>query len=87
VDPAEGAQGPQKGLPITQMAKDLGNPQTANILTMGIIAGLTKVITPEGAKEAIRKFFNGKGEKVIALNEKAFDLGYEKGVALQEETV
>ena len=59
----------------------------SSILTMGIIAGLTKVITPEGAKEAIRKFFNGKSEKVIALNEKAFDLGYEKGAALQEETV
>lgn len=87
VDPAECAQGPQKGLPITQMAKELGNPQTANILTMGIIAGLTGVISPEGAKEAIRRFFAEKSDKVIALNEKAFDLGYEKGEALQEETV
>ena len=81
----ESAAGPQKGLPITHMAKELGNPQTANILTMGAIAGLTQVITPEGAKEAIRKFFKGKSDKVIALNEKAFDLGYEKGIELREE--
>ena len=81
------AQGPQKGLPITQMAKELGNPQTTNILTMGIIAGLTKVITPEGAKEAIRKFFQGKSDKVIALNEKAFDRGYEEGAKLQEDAI
>ena len=54
VAPDAAAEGVQKGLPITRMAKELGNPQTANILTMGIIAGLTKVITPDGAKEAIR---------------------------------
>ena len=84
--PDEGAAGPQKGLPITQMAKELGNPQTANILTMGAIAALTGVITPDGAKEAIRRFFRGKSDKVIALNEKAFDLGYEKGLELQKES-
>ena len=27
----------------------------------------------------------GKSDKVIALNEKAFDLGYEKGIELREE--
>ena len=53
----------------------------------GIIAGLTRVITPEGAKEAIRKFFKGKSDKVIALNEKAFDLGYEEGAKLQEDAI
>jgi 2-oxoglutarate ferredoxin oxidoreductase subunit gamma len=86
VTPDEDAEGPQKGLAITQMAKELGNPQTANILTMGAIAGLTEVITPEGAKEAIRRFFKGKSDKVIALNEKAFDLGYEKGLELKKES-
>ncbi len=84
VSPDEAAD-PQKGLPLTKMAKDLGNPQTANILTMGAIAGITRVVSPEGAKEAIRRFFKGKSDKIIALNEKAFDLGYEKGCALREE--
>ena len=87
VTPAADAAGPQAGLPITKMAKELGNPQTANILTMGIIAGLTEVISPEGAKEAIRKFFRGKSDKVIALNEKAFDLGYEQGKQLGKEVL
>ncbi len=84
VSPDEAAD-PQKGLPLTKMAKELGNPQTANILTMGAIAGITRVVSPEGAKEAIRRFFKGKSDKIIALNEKAFDLGYEKGCALREE--
>ena len=48
-----------------------------------IVAG---VITPDGAKEAIRRFFRGKSDKVIAMNEKAFDLGYEKGLELQKES-
>ena len=87
VTPDADASGQQAGLPITRMAKELGNPQTANILTMGVIAGLTEVIGAESAKEAIRRFFRGKSEKVIALNEKAFDLGYEKGTQMREEGI
>ena len=49
------------------------------------VPGGYMVTTPEGAKEAIRKFFKGKSDNVIALNEKAFDLGYEKGIELREE--
>lgn len=72
----------EKGLPITHLARELGNPATANILTMGIIDGYLNIVTPEGAKETIRDFFQRKGEKVIALNEKAFDAGLQLGKEL-----
>ncbi len=85
VTPRDGGAACQLGVPITQMARELGNPAAANILTMGIIAGLMDVITPEGAKGAIRNFFGKKSEKVVLLNEQAFDLGYETGLKLKEQ--
>ena len=64
------------GVEISKMAKKLGNPATSNILTMGIVVGLLKLVNPESAKRSIRSFFSSKGYKVIALNEHAFDMGY-----------
>lgn len=80
-NPANAAN--EKGIAITKLAKEIGNPATANILTMGIIVGLLEVVTPSGAKGAIRGFFEKKGEKVVALNEKAFDAGLAVGAALK----
>lgn len=68
----------EKGIPITQLAKELGNPAVINILTMGIIVGYTNCISVEAAKQSIRLFFEGK-EKLIDLNFRAFDLGVEEG--------
>ncbi len=80
-DPAQAAH--EIGVPITKMAKEVGNPATANIITMGIIIGYTGAVSPEGAKDAIADFFSAKGEKITNLNLKAFDMGYEKGLALK----
>ena len=73
----------ERGVPISQMAKELGNPATANILTMGIILGQMGIVTPEGATSVIRKFFASKGEKVIELNLRAFNTGCAYGQQLQ----
>lgn len=69
----------EKGVAIRKMARELGNPATANILTMGIILGFLQMLSPEGAKEAIRSFFASKGEDTVTLNHRAFDLGYAYG--------
>ncbi len=73
----------ERGLAIEKMARELGNPATANIITMGIITGYLQVITQEGAEAAIAGFFKKKGDKVIALNLKAFAKGYELGEQLK----
>lgn len=73
----------ERGINITTIAKGLGNPAMANILTMGIIVGVLGVITPEGAKNAIGKFFSKKGEKVVGLNYAAFNAGLEIGQKLK----
>ena len=69
----------ERGVNITKLAKEVGHPAVANIITMGIIVGLLEVITVEGAEDAIRRFFGKRGEKMVALNCKAFEVGYEVG--------
>lgn len=73
----------ERGVAINKMAREIGNPATANILTMGMILGFLQILSPEGAKDAIRNFFTSKGEKVVALNHKAFDTGYAYGESMR----
>lgn len=69
----------QWGINITKISKELGNPAVANIVTLGIVAGVLNAVTAEGAKNAIRSFFGSRGEKIVALNCKAFDTGFAIG--------
>lgn len=70
-------KGQQFGYSITEIARELGNVKSANIIALGIILGKTGVLTKESVIEALKKQFTGK-EKVIDLNVKAL----EKGIAL-----
>ena len=65
-DPAETNK--EIGVPITKLAKEIGNPAVANIITLGIITGYTGVISSVGAKKQIDNFFGSKGDKILKLN-------------------
>ena len=65
------------GFPILSMARELGNPATANIIAMGIVAKRSGLVTTDAAKKAIARFFASRSQKVIDLNYKAFDMGYD----------
>lgn len=80
-DPACAAN--ETGVALDQLSLKAGNPATANIITMGIIAGKTGDITPESSYTSIREFFKKKGDKVVSLNERAFDMGYQIGLSLR----
>lgn len=67
----------QIGYPISEMAKEIGHSATANIISFGIVAGKLHIISREAAHKAIRNFFARKNEKVVQMNLKAFDLGYQ----------
>ncbi|MFP5527201.1 thiamine pyrophosphate-dependent enzyme [Peptococcus simiae] len=65
------------GIPITKIAKEIGNTAVANIVTLGIIAGYTGVVSHSGAKEQIQSFFGSKSDKILQMNYQAFDKGVE----------
>ena len=62
---------------IEQIARDAGNPKGANMVLLGMAAHHIKVLSKENLREAIGRIFKAKGEKIVASNQKAFDLGYD----------
>jgi len=63
-------------IPFTKTAKEIGNPIFANIVAVGLIAGIFK-INQQIPLEYTRKRFSAKGEKIIQGNIAAIKKGYE----------
>lgn len=66
----------QVGYPITAMARELGNIAMANILSVGIIVKKTGIVSKEAVHNCIDAFFSAKGQKMIDMNIKAFEDGF-----------
>ncbi len=60
-------------LPIIETARDMGNEMSANVVAIGTIVGLTKMVTSESARAALANNFRGKA---LELNLQAYDAGY-----------
>lgn len=80
--PAPTTAAHEKGLPITKLARELGNPSVSNILILGAISSYLNAASPHGIKRVIREFFQHKGENVVAINERAFEIGFQLGQKL-----
>lgn len=59
------------------LAKEAGSPKTKNMVMLGA-ASLHLPVKPESLRDAIREIFTVKGEKIVDINLKAFNLGREK---------
>ena len=62
-------------LPIEDVAKENSIPKSANIILLGMAAKYLEVLSPEQLKESIRRIFAAKGESVVEMNIKAFEIG------------
>jgi 2-oxoglutarate ferredoxin oxidoreductase subunit gamma len=61
-------------VPIIEIARELGNVKTANIVALAAFVARSQVIEFETLREAVRQKFAQK-EKLIPLNMKALDAG------------
>lgn len=64
-------------LPIEELARENGMPKCANIMLLGMAARNIGILTPEQLRESISRVFATKGEAVVEMNLKAFDMGME----------
>ena len=64
-------------IPATRMARDLGRAVVANIIVLGFLAAVTKLVSPEALKNSILTSVPKGTEE---LNSKAFELGYDYGL-------
>lgn len=60
---------------IEALAKEASLPKSANMVLLGMAAPHIAILTPEQLRAAIGRVFARKGERVVADNLKAFDLG------------
>jgi 2-oxoglutarate ferredoxin oxidoreductase subunit gamma len=66
-------------VPITDIAHDkVRKPITANIVSLGVIVGMTGMVSQEAALEAVKPHVPAKA---LEVNKKAFALGVEAGEA------
>ena len=63
-------------VPVVEIAKDLGNTKTANIIALAAFVARTGIVKIDSLKESVKEEFSRK-EKLIPLNMKAIDAGIE----------
>ena len=63
-------------IPVVEMANDLGNVKTANIIALAAFVARTGIVKIESLKESVKEEFSRK-QKLIPLNMKAIQTGIE----------
>ena len=62
-------------LPIEDLARQNNMPKSANVVLLGMAARYIERLSPEELRESIKRVFASKGEAVVEMNLRAFDLG------------
>lgn len=62
-------------LPIDDLARQSSVPKSANVVLLGMAAKYIEILSPEELRESIKRVFASKGEKIVEMNCKAFDIG------------
>ena len=62
-------------LPIDRLAKEQGIPKCANIVLLGMAAPYLEILSAEQLRQAIADVFGAKGEAIVGMNHKSFDIG------------
>jgi len=64
-------------IPFDNLAiEKLGKAKFANVIVLGVFLHVKQLLKPEDMKKSIRELFEKKGEEIIALNFRAFEIGY-----------
>lgn len=75
-------EGELKALPhvvsvdVDALAKEHQMPKCANVILLGAASRYLGILSPEQLREAVARVFASKGETVVEMNRKAFDIGY-----------
>lgn len=64
-------------LGIEDVAKENNMPKCANVILLGMAARFIGILSPDQLRDSIGRVFASKGEKIVEMNKKAFDIGLE----------
>jgi len=65
------------GVPVNEMADELGNPKVANMVMLGALIKITKIVSPETLLSSLEKALGRNKKNMLSLNEKALKAGME----------
>ncbi len=63
--------------PITKLAENVGNIKMANIMALGVLAKVSRLVTLESLTEALETVIPAHRKHLMPLNLKALKIGYE----------
>ena len=64
-------------LDVENLAKENHMPKSANVILLGAAAPFLKSLDAEVLRESVGRIFASKGEEVVQMNYRAFDIGHE----------
>lgn len=62
-------------LDVERLAKENHVPRSANVILLGAAADFLKILDVDALRESIGRIFASKGEEVVEMNYRAFDIG------------
>lgn len=68
-------------VPVNDIAEGMGNGKMANMAMIGALLGKTNVLAMETIFKTMKKTFPEKLHKVLGINQKAIEKGYEAALA------
>ena len=63
-------------LDIEKLAVDNQMPKCANVILLGAASRYLGIVSVEQLRESVARVFASKGDAIVEMNRKAFDLGY-----------
>ena len=63
-------------LDVEQLAKENQMPKSANVILLGAASAFQKILDPATLRESVGRIFASKGEEVVQMNYRAFDIGH-----------
>lgn len=64
-------------LDVEGLAKENQIPRSANVILLGAAAGFLQILDAKTLRESVGRIFALKGEEVVEMNYRAFDIGYD----------
>ena len=61
---------------VERLAKEHQMPKCANVILLGAASRFLGILTVEQLRDSIARVFASKGEAVVEMNKRAFDIGY-----------
>lgn len=66
-----------KKVPFNEIAKEVGNPRTANMVALGSVLRHFNLISVESVTKEVEKTFMTKKPEIVEINKKALQAGYD----------